>query len=488
MRRGLVFGAAAVATLLLSAMGAQAQGIGTIGIRPPRPIVIGPPPQPVPPPAVPDGQAISGTTRYNDAYWLRPHNTYEKTSFARLTDALDRGNQVVELDVYDDSGLPVKHNPGDSISQNNCRGGAGGWLRDCLADVRAWSDAHPGHLPITVQLDLKPGALIFGGWNSSAKAELDSTVAQQLGAKVYQPEALRAYTGYASLREGVYRTGWPSVDALRGRVIVLMMGGPIGDKNDTQEEYINQFGASAHIFVCPEAHEPKHFYWNSVAKDFDDPNTNKWVICGNQADDKYWYKDTVTAQQNGQLVNLWSSNTSKFDSYPQMYLAAGWGASMISRETLETWGGKLPVNGVRRSVPTGFVLASELTGYCVEVQGGAYGNGSDLNQFNCTDGVAQQWHYSDETQLRAVGNDKYCLDIQGGDGNNGDQLHIWDCDGGASEKWQLQPDGRLVGMNGRCADVVDTALGRRLQIRNCTGGASQRFRLRSSLNANNPHY
>ncbi|MDR6289624.1 MULTISPECIES: Ca2+-dependent phosphoinositide-specific phospholipase C [Inquilinus] len=483
MRRGLAFGVVAMAALLLSAVGAQAQG--TIGIKPPRPIVFDPPP---PPPAVPNAQALLGTTPYNAAYWSRPHNTYEKTSFARLTDALDRGNQAIELDVYDDYLLPVKHNPGDSIALNNCRGGAGGFLRDCLADIRAWSDAHPGHLPITLQLDLKPGDLVFGGWDSSAKTALDSTIAQELGAKVYQPEALRAFTGYASLREGVYRAGWPSIDALRGRVIVLMMGGPIGDKNDTQEEYINQFGANAHIFVCPEAHEPKHFYWNSAAKDFDDPNTNKWVICGNQADDKYWYKDTLTAQQNGQLVNLWSSNTQRFDIFNHMYLAAGWGASMISRETLQTWGGKLPLNGIRRSVPTGFTLSSELTGLCVEIQSGVYANGSDLNQFNCTTGTAQQWHYSDETQLRAVGNDEYCFDINGGDGNNGDQLHIWDCDGGSSEKWQLQPDGQLVGMTGRCADVVNTNLGTRLQIRDCNGGAGQRFRLHSYPSANDPHY
>ena len=71
--------------------------------------------------------------------------------------------------------------------------GAGGWLRDCLSDIRAWSDVHPSHLPITVQLDLKPGDLGFWGWDSGSKAALDSTVAQQLGAKVYQPEALRAY-------------------------------------------------------------------------------------------------------------------------------------------------------------------------------------------------------------------------------------------------------------------------------------------------------
>jgi hypothetical protein len=475
-----------MAALLMSAVGAQAQMPGTIGIRPPRPIVFDPP---APPPAVPNAQALTGSIAYNAAYWSRPHNTYERAHFARLTDALDRGNQVVELDIYDTGNLAVRHDWdfGSSAVNNNCNGGAGGVLRDCLRDIRAWSDAHPGHLPITVQFDLKPTTGLWG-WGSGTMAAMDATVAQEFGAKVYQPEALRAFTGYASLREGVYRAGWPSVDALRDRIIVQMMGGPIGDKNDTQEEYINQFGAGAHIFVCPEAHEPKHFYWNSVAKDFDDPNTNKWVVCGNQKNDKYWYKDTLTAQQNGQLVNLWSDPDSLFDNFNQMYLAVGWGASMISHDSLETWGGKLPLNGIRRSVPTGFTLSSELTGLCVEIQSGVYGNGSDLNQFSCTDSLQQQWHYSDETQLRAVGNDKYCFDINGGDGNNGDQLHIWDCDGGSSEKWQLQTDGRLVGMNNRCADVVNTNFGNRLQIRDCNGGASQRFRLRSSANANNPHY
>ncbi|MGK9167412.1 ricin-type beta-trefoil lectin domain protein [Inquilinus limosus] len=474
MRRSLIFGAVVAAALLLSAATpALAQRL----IPSPRPPGMIFTPRPIPP--VPNAQPLLGTTPYNAAYWSRPHNAYERSQFARLTDALDRGNQVIELDVYDNSGLPVRHDWNGSNTDNNCRGGAGGMLRDCLRDIKAWSDAHPGHLPITIQLDLKPSEGLWG-WGGQFMAALDSTVIQELGLKLYRPEVLRTYTGYASLREGVYRVGWPTVDALRGRIIVLMMGGPIGDKNDTQEEYVKQFGANAHIFVCPEAHIPTDFVWSSPANDFDDPATNQWVVCGNMKELKYWYRNTITAQQNGQLVNLWSDDHWQFDAYHQMYLAVGWGASMISRESVETWGGKLPLNGVRRSVPTRFTLSSEHSGYCVEIQSGVYGNGSDLNQFSCTDAVPQQWIYSDETQLQAVGNHKYCFDIEGGDGNNGDQLHIWDCDGGASEKWQLQPDGRLIGMNGRCADVVDTVLGRRLQIRNCTGAASQSFRIKAN--------
>ncbi|MGO4724276.1 MULTISPECIES: Ca2+-dependent phosphoinositide-specific phospholipase C [unclassified Inquilinus] len=436
---------------------------------------------------VPAAQPLAGSTPYNAAYWSRPHNTYEKAHFAKLTDALDRGNQVVEIDIYDASGFPVKHNPGEADTANNCKGGAGGLLQDCLRDIKAWSDAHPGHLPITVQFDLKPTTGLFG-WGASYMSGLNNLVISEFGAKAYKPEDLRGFTGYASLREGVFRAGWPSVDSLRGRIIVQMMGGPIGDKNDTQEEYVNQFGAAAQIFVCPEAHEPNDFYWNGNANDFDDANTNKWVVCGNHEAVQYWYKDTLTAQQNGQLVNLWSSNETQFDAFQQMYLAVAWGASMISHESLETWGGKLPLNGVRRSVAGGFSLRSASSGFCVEIQSGLYANGSDLNQRSCTGAVPQQWVYSDETQLRSVGNSAYCFDIEGGNGNNGDKLHIWNCDGGSSEKWQLQTDGRLIGMNGRCADVVDNTVGTRLQIRNCSGAASQRFDIVTSPNANNPHF
>ncbi|MGK9235144.1 ricin-type beta-trefoil lectin domain protein [Inquilinus limosus] len=462
MGRNVLSGAAAAAVLLLSAVVPAAA-------------------------EVPAGQPVSWTAPYNLAYWSRPHNAYEKAHFARLTDVLDRGNQVVEIDIYDQSGFPVKHDLGDSSTDNNCKAGAGGLLQDCLRDIKAWSDAHPGHLPITVQFDLKPSQGLWG-WDSSYMAGLNSLVANEFGAKVYKPENLRAFTGYASLREGVYRAGWPTVDSLRGKILVLMMGGPIGDKNDTQEEYVNQFGSAAQIFVCPEAHEPNDFYWNGNANDFDDPNTNKWVVCGNHEAVKYWYKDTLTAYQNNQIVNLWSGTEAQFDGFQQMYLAAGWGASMISRESLETWSNKLPLNGMRRSVSTGFLLRSVSSGLCVEVQSGLYADGSDLNQRPCTGNAPQQWIYSDETQLRAVGNAEYCFDIEGGNGNNGDRLHIWDCDGGSSEKWQLQPDGRLIGMNGRCADVVDNTVGTRLQIRNCTGGASQRFDIVNNLNANNPHY
>lgn len=430
----------------------------------------------------PNATGLSWSDQYDDVYWSRPHNTYERSFFSRLSDPLDIGFRSIEIDIHEYVGsakeFPVKHDSGASDTGNNCRGGAGGYLRDCLRDVRAWSDAHPGHEPITVQVDLKVGFWnSTTGWSASQLQELDRQVAEILGTRLYRPENLRAWTGYSSLRQGVAAVGWPAVSALQGKVIVTIMGGPIGDKNDTQEEYVMLHGSQAHAFVCPNASIAGDFHWYGNADDFDDPNTNKWVVCGNVEAVKYWKDVAASAHASRQLMNLWGG--SGFDQFHLMYLAVGWGASMISRENTDGFQGKLPYNGVRRSVPVVFSLVNVNSGKCADIQGANYSNGADINQYTCHFGANQTWIYSDETQLRAQGNSKYCYDIEGGNGNLQDKHHIWDCDGGSSEKWKLQPNGSFVGMNGRCIDVPysSTSNGVRLWHYTCNGSTAQRFSL-----------
>lgn len=421
-------------------------------------------------------------------YWSRPHNTYERAHFGKLTDALDAGHRVIELDVYDQGNLVVKHNPGDSNTGNNCRGGAGGTLRECLRDIKQWSDAHQDYRPVVVQLDLKTDDLI-GGWGASRRAELNTAVAQELdpsgtSSRIFTPGKLHMWTGYGSIREGVAQKGWPSINELRGKIIVLMMGGPLGRKNQMMDSYVRQFDSAAQIFVCPEVGEPKHFYSNGNAKDFSDPNTNRWVVCGNQQAEKYWYKNTATAKANNQLVNLWHSDANHFENFHNMYLAAGWGASFISRETRQEFDFKARPDGRRSTASVGFILVTEAnTSMCLDVNGG-YTNGSAIVTRPCSASTTK-WHYSDEAQLRPVGGNAYCLDIKGGNGNHADPLHLWNCDGGASEKWQLRTDGRFVGMNGRCMDIINTNSGTQAEIRNCVGHVNQRFTNQMDINAQN---
>lgn len=433
----------------------------------------------------PSATGLSGHEQYDQVYWSRPHNTYERSHFGRLNDALDAGFRAIEIDIHESVSagslrqFPVKHDEGDSNTGNNCRGGAGGYLRDCLLDVRAWSDAHPGHDPIAVQVDLKVGVWnTFTGWPAGELQELNRQVWEVLGSRLFSPEELRAWTGYASLRTGVAAVGWPSVAALEGRVIVEIMGGPIGDKNDTQEEYVMLHGSGMGAFVCPNASEPGDFHWYGNADDFDDPATNQWVVCGNVEAKKYWKDIAASADDSRQLMNLWGG--SGFDQFHLMYLAVGWGASMISREAgAHSFGGKIPFNGVRRSVPVVFSMVNVNSGKCTDISGARYSNGTDIVQHTCHYGANQTWIYSDETQLRAQGNDDYCYDIDGGDGGQQDRHHIWDCDGGASEKWRLQPNGSFVGMNNRCIDVPSSSTSNGVQLWHytCNGTNAQRFYL-----------
>ena len=72
---------------------------------------------------------------------------------------------------------------------------------------------------------------------------------------------------------------------------------------------------------------------------------------------------------------------------------------MISRGNSDTFGGKLALNGRRRSVPVEFSIANEGNNKCVDVRYGSYSNGSDVIQYSCTGATSHRWIYSDEGQL-----------------------------------------------------------------------------------------
>ncbi|MCY1065434.1 Ca2+-dependent phosphoinositide-specific phospholipase C [Nannocystis sp. RBIL2] len=431
----------------------------------------------------PDALDFWWSDSYSDVYFARPHNTYQKTAeYPNLDYALWDGFHALELDVHEYKQVggvkqfPVKHDAWNSDTGNNCRWGQGGYLRDCLHDIRNWSDYNPGHLPITVQIDLK--AISPYAWGDAQYDELHAQVAEVLGSKLYRPNELRAFTGNDSLRQGVYTSGWPSLSALQGKVIVLIMGGPLGDKNDYQENYVRRYDYNANFFVCPNADSPADFDWWGNANDFDEPQTNKWVICGNVGSPAGWDSIAARADANHQLMNLWSGSY-EHDEFWRMYLAVGWGASMISRGNADTFYDKIPLVGLRSSVPVQFQMVNDNSNKCVDVWNGAYSNGTDIIQWSCNSDPNQAWIYTGAGQLRSAGNTAYCYDIEGGNGNLGDRHHIWKCDGGDSEKWRLEWFGSFRGMKDRCMDVPNssTADGVQLWHYDCNGTGAQRFHL-----------
>lgn len=183
------------------------------------------------------------------------HNAYEKSTFPYLADGLDSGAGLLELDVWTNNfggGWRVSHN-NPLGNDNNCTnastveelrtGDRNQTLDGCLADLRTWSEAHPGHRPIQLKIEMKDGFMANSG---RGPAEFDALVADKLGDAVYRPAQLRG--AHATLDDAVQADGWPGRDELAGKFVIHLIPGTVEQSNPldqlwTDEEYAQHLRA-----------------------------------------------------------------------------------------------------------------------------------------------------------------------------------------------------------------------------------------------------
>jgi Phosphoinositide phospholipase C, Ca2+-dependent len=184
-----------------------------------------------------------------------------------LTTELDHGVRELEIDVvYDPEGGRYLHPvivavAGDTLEperlaalakpgfkvihvpdvdvRSNCL-----TLTACLKEVRAWSDAHPDHVPILIIMNTEDGKnAVPGGtpllpFDAKAYADLDAEVRAALGSKLLTPDEVRG--SHATLREAVLAGGWPTLGQSRGRILMAIDEPPqkvniyMGDKTSLQ--------------------------------------------------------------------------------------------------------------------------------------------------------------------------------------------------------------------------------------------------------------
>jgi hypothetical protein len=174
--------------------------------------------------------------RLNEVQVLASHNSYHiepdfvlsdpdaEYSHAPLPVQLDReGIRGFELDVLNgphDGEFQVAHTP-QIDANSNCTP-----LTACLASVKAWSDANPGHVPIFILVEPKVGSIDrvldprLGEWDADGIERLDRQVRASLGAKLLTPDDVRGKS--ATLREAVVKRGWPSLARSRGKIIAIL--------------------------------------------------------------------------------------------------------------------------------------------------------------------------------------------------------------------------------------------------------------------------
>lgn len=141
---------------------------------------------------------------------------------------------------------------------------------DALAELRAWSERHRGHVPVMVTMNCKqgrsrvPGGAEAEAFDGKAFRQLNATILAGLGSdRVLKPDDVRG--ARETLREAVVKDGWPMIDAVRGRFyFVLDEGGK------TRETYLSEFpglrGAAYFVDVEPTEPEASIFVMNDPVK------------------------------------------------------------------------------------------------------------------------------------------------------------------------------------------------------------------------------
>jgi hypothetical protein len=104
----------------------------------------------------------------------------------------------------------------------------------CLEQVRRWSHAHPGHVPIFILIETKEGkprppsqVTEPEPFTSSTFDALDAEIRSVFPAnEIITPDDVRGH--YDTLNEAVLAGNWPTLKSARGKVVFLMDQRPVG--------------------------------------------------------------------------------------------------------------------------------------------------------------------------------------------------------------------------------------------------------------------
>ncbi|KAL0943042.1 acid phosphatase [Colletotrichum truncatum] len=114
----------------------------------------------------------------------------------------------------------------------------------CLNIVKAWSKAHPDHVPIPFMIEFKTteAAIAAAGgasqipWNDTKLLQgLDDEIRSVFAPEdLVTPDDIRR--GNLTLEQSVLQHGWPDLESARGRVLFLMDNGPVHPVRDAYTE------------------------------------------------------------------------------------------------------------------------------------------------------------------------------------------------------------------------------------------------------------
>jgi hypothetical protein len=177
--------------------------------------------------ALGDGSSTEVVLKMNEFQAKATHNSYHLAKPFFPSDSLNynhkpldvqlesQGVRAFELDLHFDSSnrrFDVYH-----IASDN--GSTCPRLSDCLQKLKSWSDAHRGHHPFFIQLEVKDSfaAVDANAYYSALEAEILKTWPQE---RLITPDLVKGSS--PSLREAIVERGWPVMDSMRGRALFFI--------------------------------------------------------------------------------------------------------------------------------------------------------------------------------------------------------------------------------------------------------------------------
>lgn len=210
-------------------------------------------------------KAVADGVKFNEVAFLGTHNSYQLKSseeFSKLYDALDimtfgivdstktsfnmdtlteqlqLGIRSLEMDIEtvvndDEVSFVVSHDPLlDNASA--CYD-----FEKALEEIKMWSDANPGHLPVSIIIEPKKNLLPVNGMKNFSLEYaniFDSLLREKLGDTLLTPDEMMGdFESFKAMREN---DGWLPLGDTLGKVLVLLHDTTVTDKYISQDESI----------------------------------------------------------------------------------------------------------------------------------------------------------------------------------------------------------------------------------------------------------
>ena len=163
----------------------------------------------------------------HNSYHLRPaeevlHSARGQSldyGHAPLYDQLDAGVRSFAIDIYNTNGaFPVLHIP-EIDDRSSCQ-----TLKECLGEILKWSNSNADHIPLIIFIEVKNlkeprGELI--PMTVDDLETLEDQLWQLIGeGNLITPDEIRG--SYSSLEQAILTRGWPFVETLRGRMMLVL--------------------------------------------------------------------------------------------------------------------------------------------------------------------------------------------------------------------------------------------------------------------------